>query len=164
VVRSRLYTGRVVTVSNARILDEPVYNYTREFPYLWEESSLPISYAADRARAEQILLDAAEHHTVAISSLSADALSELQRRYCMAPAEMSPAVFYQLTDNRLELTVPFIARERGIGELKAGLIRDILAALEAGGIDIASATIEIVGMPTLGLAAPHRELHRRATS
>jgi small-conductance mechanosensitive channel len=33
-VRSRQYTGRIVTVSNAKIFDEPVYNYTRDFPYL----------------------------------------------------------------------------------------------------------------------------------
>jgi small-conductance mechanosensitive channel len=27
----KLVTGRVVTVSNARIFDEPVYNYSRDF-------------------------------------------------------------------------------------------------------------------------------------
>jgi len=31
-VRSRQYTGRIVTVSNSKVFDEPVYNYTREFP------------------------------------------------------------------------------------------------------------------------------------
>ena len=31
-VRSRQYTGRIVTVSNAKIFDEPVYNYTRTSP------------------------------------------------------------------------------------------------------------------------------------
>jgi small-conductance mechanosensitive channel len=36
-VRSRQFTGRVVTVSNAKIFDEPVFNYTRDFPYIWEE-------------------------------------------------------------------------------------------------------------------------------
>jgi small-conductance mechanosensitive channel len=36
-VKARQYTGRVVTVSNAKVFDEPVFNYTREFPYLWEE-------------------------------------------------------------------------------------------------------------------------------
>jgi small-conductance mechanosensitive channel len=54
------YTGRVVPVSNARIFDEPVYNYTREFPYLWEEMSVPIGFNADRERAERILLDVAD--------------------------------------------------------------------------------------------------------
>ena len=47
-VQARQYTGRIVTVSNAKIFDEPVYNYSREFPYLWEELKIPISYQADR--------------------------------------------------------------------------------------------------------------------
>src|SRR5947209_6306115 len=42
-VRARQYTGRIVTVTNDKIFDEPVYNYTREFPYIWEEMSIPIS-------------------------------------------------------------------------------------------------------------------------
>ena len=32
-VHSRQFTGRIVTVSNEKIFDEPVYNYTRDFPY-----------------------------------------------------------------------------------------------------------------------------------
>ena len=47
-VHSRQYTGRIVTVTNAKIFDEPVYNYTRDFPYIWEEIRLPIPYTADR--------------------------------------------------------------------------------------------------------------------
>jgi hypothetical protein len=117
-----------------------------------------------RGRTFNVGLDAAERHTVAISSLSGDVLSEMQRRYFMAPAEMAPRVFYQLTNNWLVLTVRFIARECGIRELKDGLSRDILAALEAAGIGIAPATIEIVGLPVLGLAAPDRDVERRATS
>jgi small-conductance mechanosensitive channel len=66
-VQSREYTGRIVTVSNDKIFDQPVYNYTRDFPYIWEEMSLPITYTADRRRAEKILLEAATRHTVPIS-------------------------------------------------------------------------------------------------
>ena len=55
-VRSRQFTGRIVTVTNDKVFDEPVYNYTREFPFIWEEISLPIPYRADRSRAEAILL------------------------------------------------------------------------------------------------------------
>ena len=43
-VKSRQYTGRVVTVTNDNIFQEPVYNYTRDFPYLWEEINIPITY------------------------------------------------------------------------------------------------------------------------
>ncbi|MBA2452521.1 MAG: mechanosensitive ion channel, partial [Chloroflexia bacterium] len=80
-VRSRQYTGRVVTVSNARIFDEPVYNYTRDFPYLWEEITLPISYTDDRKRAEEILLETAQRHTVEISEMSQESLDAMRQRY-----------------------------------------------------------------------------------
>ena len=35
-VRSRQFTGRIVTVSNSNIFNEPVFNYTRDFPFIWE--------------------------------------------------------------------------------------------------------------------------------
>jgi len=38
-VQSRQYSGRIVTVTNSKIFEEPVYNYTRDFPYLWEGNS-----------------------------------------------------------------------------------------------------------------------------
>ncbi|HEX2638198.1 MAG TPA: mechanosensitive ion channel domain-containing protein [Gemmatimonadales bacterium] len=55
-VEARQYTGRIVTVTNDRIFSEAVYNYTRDFPYLWEELRVPVPYTADRAAAERILL------------------------------------------------------------------------------------------------------------
>ena len=146
-VQSRQYTGRIVTVSNARIFDEPVYNYTREFPYLWEEMSVPIRFNADRDHAERILLDVADRRTVSFSSLGQEALQEMQRRYFMKSADMKPKVYYRLTDNWLELTVRFIAEDHGIRELKDQMSRDILRALDEAGIDIASSTYEIVGSP-----------------
>jgi len=148
-VRSRQYTGRVVTVSNARIFDEPVYNYTRDFPYLWEEITIPISYTADRHRAEGILLEAARRHTVEISELSQEALETMRRRYFVQSMSMEPKVYWRITDDWLELTVRFIVHERGIRDLKDAASRDILAGLDEAGIGIASATLDIVGLPPL---------------
>lgn len=148
-VQSREYTGRIVTVSNAKIFDEPVYNYSRDFPYLWEELSLPITYSSNRSRAEDILLEVAERHTVPFTELGQEALEEMQRRYVVKAAEMKPKVYYRMTDNWLELTVRFIAKDHGIRDLKDGMSRDILKALDDAGIAIASATFEIVGLPPL---------------
>lgn len=150
-VKSRQYTGRVVTVSNARIFDEPVYNYTRDFPYVWEELSVPIRYGTDRTAAERILLSVAERVTVAIGSLSEAALEEMQRRYVMRPADMNPKVYYRLTDNWVELTVRFIAKDHSIRELKDRLSRSILDEFESAGIGLASTTFEIVGIPPVRL-------------
>jgi len=151
-VQSRQYTGRIVTVSNAKIFDEPVFNYSREFPYIWEEVVLPVPYDADRGRAEQILLAAAVRHTVPLEEVSAENLAELERRYATRAADVKPRVYYRLTDNWLELTVRFIVRDHGVRELKDALSRDILRALDEAGIEIASATFEVVGLPPVRVA------------
>lgn len=148
-VQSRQYTGRVVTVSNARIFDEPVYNYTHEFPYLWEEIALPIPYAADRAKAEQILLEVARTHAVPQDELNAARIDELKRRYFLDRLGVQPKVYYRLTDNWLELTVRFVVADHGIRDAKDAMSRDILRELEAAGIGLASATFEVVGLPPL---------------
>jgi hypothetical protein len=73
----------------------------------------------------------------------------LERRYFLSVDELTPRVFYRLTDNWLELTVRVIVREHGIRELKDAIARAVLAGLEEGSIEIASATYELVGVPTL---------------
>lgn len=148
-VHSRQYTGRLVHVSNANIFDEPVYNYTREFPYIWEEMRLPVPYNADRGRAERILLDAARKHTLDIAEMSQEALKELERRYVMQRSDLDPQVYWRLTDNWVEMTVRFIVRTAGIRKIKSDMSRDIIAALDEAKIPIASGTYEVVGMPPL---------------
>jgi small-conductance mechanosensitive channel len=148
-VHSRQYTGRIVTVSNAKIFDEPIYNYTQQFPFIWEEMRLPISYSDDRNVVEHILLEAADRHTVEIGDMGEAALAEMERRYTMRRADIRPRVFMRMTDNWLEITVRFVAQTHGIRELKDAMTRDILAALDGAGIGIASATFEITKLPPL---------------
>lgn len=146
-VRSRQYTGRVVTVSNARIFDEPVYNYTRDFPYLWEELTLPIPYSADLRRAEAILGEIAQRHTAEIQKLGQDDRTELMRRYATRSTDVSPAVYWRLTDNWVEVTVRFLALDHGVRELKDAISRDLVDELARAGITLASTTFQVVGLP-----------------
>jgi len=125
-----------------------------DFDYLWftnvgnhEEISIPIKYTADRA--EQILLETAERHTVKIASMSQEALYKMQRRYFVQMEDLQPKVYYRITDNWLELTVRFVVKEHGIRDLKDAVSRDILTGFDQAGIDIASATFDIVVFPTL---------------
>jgi small-conductance mechanosensitive channel len=151
-VRARQFTGRVVTVSNAKIFDEPVFNYTRDFPFVFEEMMLPVSYTADRGKAESILLEAARRHTVRESEMGQEALNEMRRRYFMEHASTEPRVYWRLTDNWLELTVRFVTKEHGVRDVKDRMSREIIQAFDAAGIGIASATFEIVGLPKVQVA------------
>lgn len=155
-VQSRQYTGRVVTVSNAKIFDEPVYNYTREFPFLWEEMAFPIPFAADRERAERVILAAAARHAVQAAELDAGAVDELKRRYFLERLGTHPRVYYRLTDNWLEMAVRFVVRDRGIRDVKDAISREVLRELDAAGIALASATFEVVGLPPVRVTVDGR--------
>jgi small-conductance mechanosensitive channel len=148
-VKSRQYTGRLVTVSNAQVFDEPVFNYTREFPYIWEEMTIPVSYKDDYAVVERILLDAARDHTVKIAELSEEAVAELERRYVVRRPDLEPRVYLRMTDNWVELTARFIVEDHGIRDVKDAMTRQILARMEEAKIGVASTTFEIVGLPPL---------------
>lgn len=151
-VRGRQYTGRIVCVSNALVFDQPIYNYTREFPYLWEEMTIPVKFDARRDLAERIIQEAAERHTVEIQEMSEEVLREMERRYFMKRADLKPQVYWKLTDNWLELSVRFIVEESGIRNVKDRMSREILAKFDEAGIGIASATFELVGDPKMRVA------------
>lgn len=150
-VMGRQYTGRLVSVSNGQIFDEPVFNYSRDFPYIWDEIHVPIAYADDRTRAEQVLLDAAARHTQSVQDLGVVAVEMMLRRYAIPIEDLEPRVFYRITDNWLELALRFVAHDRNIRSLKDAMSREILREFDKAGIGIASATYNIVGFPPLRL-------------
>jgi len=150
-VHSRQFTGRIVTVTNDKIFDEPVYNYTHHFPYIWDEIRLPVRYPDDRAKAEDILLTAAKAHALVPERLGQQQLDDLEQRYSLKGVDVTPRVYWRLTDNWLEMTVRFLAPDHGVRGIKDAMSRDILAALDAAGIGIASATYEITAVPPLKL-------------
>jgi small-conductance mechanosensitive channel len=150
-VKSRQFTGRIVTVTNDQIFEEPVYNYTRDFPYLGEEISIPISYNVDRDRAEQILLECAERHTESINEMSREALRIMRDRYFLHSHDLTPKVYYRITNNWLELTVRFIVKERAIRDLKDAVSTDLLIAFDNAGIEIATTRYNVIGFPPLHL-------------
>jgi small-conductance mechanosensitive channel len=150
-VQARQYTGRVVTVTNDKVFDTPVYNYSRVFPFIWEELRVPIPYRCDRVRAEQILLAAAREETREIKSMTAEEWAKLKREYFIELERDDPQVYLRITDNWLELTVRFVCEPHHVRALKDRMCRRILAAFDEARIDVASSTYDVVGLPPLRL-------------
>ena len=142
-IHSRQFTGRICTVTNDKIFDTPVFNYTHHFPYIWEEIRLPVHYDQDRARAEAILLEAARTHALRPGKIERDRLDELERLYGLTDLDIEPRTFWRITDNWLEIAVRFLTPDHGTRPIKDAMSRDILAGLDAAGMTIASSTQEI---------------------
>lgn len=138
-VKGRQYTGRIVSVSNKKTFTEPVFNYSAVFDFIWEEITFPIPYDDDWRRAEEIVLEAVE----ATHTEEADAaMRQMQQRYPVPRAEIEPRVFVRATDNWMEISGRFIVPVRTSRAVKDELTRDVMGALDASGIGIASETVD----------------------
>ena len=148
-VHSRQFTGRIVTVTNDKVFDEPVYNYTHEFPYIWEELRLPLRYQDDRAKAEAILIESARRNALTRDKIGDDEVKRLQSTFGIHVGDIDPRAYWRITDNWLEITVRFLTHDHGTRAVKDRMSREILAGLDQLGIGIASGTYAIVEMPPL---------------
>ena len=152
-VRSRQFTGRIVTVTNDKVFDEPVYNYSHDFPYIWDEINLPVRYEDDRARAESILLEAARRHAVTRDKIGDEEVKRLENNFGITVGDIDPQTFWRITDNWLEITVRFLAPDHGIRRIKDQMSRELLAEMDKAKIGIASGTYAIVQVPPIKIEA-----------
>ena len=148
-INARQYTGRLVTVSNKAFFEEPVYNYSKDFEYIWEELKVPISYKADWKAARRILQEEVEDATSDFRRESAAALSEMARRYLIPRGDVEPQVFMKLTDNWIELAARFVIPVRSARRVKSDISENLMIRYSEQGIGLASETSEIVSLPPL---------------
>ena len=146
-VHSRQFTGRIVTVTNDKVFDEPVYNYTHEFPYIWDEIRLPVQFHGDYGTAEKLLLDAANRHAATREKVDEEQLRHLERRFGVKVGDLTPRVYWRITQDFLELTVRYLAPDHGGRTIKDQINREVLAGLEKAGVAIGATRQEPVPPP-----------------
>jgi small-conductance mechanosensitive channel len=158
-VQARQYTGRIVTVTNGVIFDEPIYNYSRDFPFIWEELHVPVKYDADVELAERLLLDTTRRYAMKREDIGPGFMQQLRRRYFVPAEEVSvePEVFYKLTSNWLEMAVRFVVPTHDIRRVKSNISRDLAKAFAEHGIEVASGTYAIVEVPPLTVKSEQAE-------
>lgn len=137
---ARRYTGRVLTLSNATVLGGGgVRNFTRGFPFVWEELSLTLAPGADRDRAEMILLECVSNQIESIRELDESLRHSLEKRFPLCPDELKPRVYSRLTAAGSELSARFLMREGAIRDFHDQVSRELLRSLENAGIPLAEA-------------------------
>ena len=161
-VKSRQFTGRIVTVTNDNIFSEPVFNYSDQFPYVWEEISLSIHFNDNRAEADEIMLEAARNHAVVTSAIQAKELQRLERRYGVAVGDIDPRVYWSLVEGWIELTVRFLVEDHGIREVKDAVTRDIIAGFDEAGIKVATASFEVSAVAPIRIERTARPINQPA--
>jgi len=89
-VQGDLYNGRVVRVANSYVFKEPVYNYSADFPFLWDEIRVPIRFGSDRAEARRLLEHTTQSLVGAFTQRATEAWAVMLRTYRLDGARLEP--------------------------------------------------------------------------
>lgn len=144
-----LYNGRIVLVANSFVFKEPVYNYSGDFPFLWDEIKIPIQYGSNYEKTGEILLKIGKEVSGDLSEKSKQKWNVLQNKYRLENAQTEPMVSLIANDNWVEYTLRYVVDYKRRRFTKTELFTKILNTIEAtnGEIKFASATFHLVEAP-----------------
>jgi len=145
------YNGRIVRVANSFVFKEPVFNYSADFPFLWDEIRLPVRYGSDWKLAREMLNRIADEVCGAYARESQESWKAAVRKYALEDARVEPMVLLVATDNWLEFNLRYIVHYRTRRSVKDQLFTRILEEVDRSEnrIRLASATFEVVGLPRM---------------
>lgn len=146
-VASDLYTGRVVRIANSFVFKQPVFNYSADFPFLWDEVRIPVQHDCDHRLARQLLEEVLLN--VCTEDLILDsrrAWQQLVRRYLLENASLQPTVTLMITDNWLEFTLRYLVDYKQRRSTRDRLAMGVLDAFanSGGAVTLGSKTLKLV--------------------
>ncbi len=144
-----LYNGRIVLIANSFVFKEPVFNYSGDFPFLWDEIKIPIQYGSNYVKAKEMFLNIGKEVAGNISDESKVKWELLQNKYRLEDAQTEPMVSLIANDNWVEFTLRYIVSYKKRRLTKTDLFTRILSEVEGskGEIKFASATFHLVEAP-----------------
>lgn len=148
-VNADQYNGRIVRISNAFVFKEPVFNYSEEISFVWDEISIPVRYGSDHHLAREIMCKAADAVLGASIEEMAREWDVMRRKYPLEQASVEPCVFLIANDNWMQLSLRYTVNvkcRRSVHDELFMYILDAIAKTERR-VMLASATLELVAAP-----------------
>jgi small-conductance mechanosensitive channel len=145
-----LYNGKMVRVANSFVFKEPVYNYSGDFPFLWDEIKIPIKTSSDYEYAKALFYDILIEQVGAYSESSQMAWDKMINIYKIENARVQPMVSMMFNESWITFTLRYVVDYKLRRATQTILYDTILSAIKHsdGKIHVASAAIEVTAFPS----------------
>ena len=132
---------------------EPVFNYSGDFPFLWDEIKIPIQFGSNYEKTTEILKRIGQDVAGDLTNRSKEEWNSLQKKYLLEDAQTEPMVSLIVNDNWVEFTLRFVVDYKKRRLTKTQLFTKILTEIEGtkGEIKFASATFQVVEGPDFNI-------------
>ncbi len=107
-VNADQYNGRIVRIGNSAVFKEPVFNYSADFPFVWDEVMVPVSHDSDPEAARSILLAAADAEVGEYARRAASGWGKVVKTYRIENARVEPMVALHANENWMEFTLRYV--------------------------------------------------------
>ena len=148
-----LYNGRIVRIANSFVFKEPVFNYSHDFPFLWDEIKIPIKYGSDYEKARAIFYKVVTEVTSDFSKEAISTWATMTYKYRVENAKTDAIVTLVANDNWIEFTIRYVVDYKRRRITKDQLFTSILNELKntTASVTLASATFEVTSLPSLSI-------------
>ena len=138
------YSGRMIQFANAEIFGTPVFNYTRNFSYIWDEIKIPITYESNLTAMTEILKRVGGDYTREFLKGAEAQMRQMQKVFLVPQFELEPAVYVKVTDNWIELTLRYLVDPKRRRNASTFMFTEVFRQmLEHDDIKIASSTMDL---------------------
>ncbi|CAA0223958.1 mechanosensitive ion channel family protein [Tenacibaculum maritimum] len=144
-----LYNGRIVLVANSFVFKEPVYNYSGDFPFLWDELKVPIKITSDFDFATESFTKILNDVQGIYAEKAILHWKKITEKMMVENAQVAPMVKMTFDENWITFTLRYVVdfkKRRGTKDI---LSRKVLEAIKSsdGKIEVASSAMEVTLLP-----------------
>ena len=150
-VESDNYTGRIIKLSNAFVFKGPIYNFSQDFPIIWDALNLPIRYGSDMELAKSIVIKIASEILSEYTSNSKAQWKNVVNKYYIEDAVVEPSLAITLTDNWIQFNPRYIVdykKRRSTRHLLHDRIHEEVKKTN-GKVILDSTTLELIKTPEI---------------
>lgn len=143
-----LYNGRIVSIANSFVFKEKVFNYSAEYPFLWDEIVIPIRTESDYQLARKVFTDVVNEICGEYAANSEKQWSKLANKFRVEEAQVQPMVTLEFDENWISFKLRYIVDYKKRRTTKDKIYTRLLE--EIGKYDdiimIATSTLEITNV------------------
>lgn len=103
-----LYNGRITDLSNSFVFKEPLQNYSADYPFLWDEISIPIRTESDFHLARKIFLGVVDEVCGVYAEKSELVWTKMTDKYKVEDADVKPLVTLKFDENWITFTIRYV--------------------------------------------------------
>jgi len=140
-------SGRLLMIPNGLVINHPLYNYTRDHSFIWDEISIPLTYDSDWRLAKDLILGIVIQETASMTMQADEEIERIGEKYYLPKKVVEPSAYITLTDNWITLDVRYVSDARSRRLLRTRLSELILSAIEKDDrITISSTTVTVTSV------------------